>query len=144
LAVDNFNGIEVLSRKISVNHVKEYKNAEEMDIIGAQDEERSSDDEQKRREKKDKRKRDKKREARSVDLMRAAMSQDSSVRDAVIEKEKRREEKKRHKSSNRGDEFDEDLPAPKKPKREHDDDDFHDPMEDFSRVDYRNYSPPRR
>lgn len=96
LAVDNFNGTNILNRKVSVNHVKDYKNAEEMDIVAEQGEGEGSEDEKTKR---DRRRKEKKTEARSVELMRAAMSQDSEEKQRAIDKERRRDERRRRERS---------------------------------------------
>lgn len=117
LAVDNFNGTTLLHRKISVNHVKEYKNPEEMDLV--QDTPAEEEDEEKRRQEKREKRKEKDREARSVAQMRAAMSQDTEERQRAIGKEKRRKERKRAKEE---DEREQDAPPAKRIKHEYEDD----------------------
>ena len=100
LAVDNFNGASILNRKISVNHVKDYKHPEEMDLVADQGRDSSSEDEKTKR---DRRKKDRREEARNIELMRAAMSQSGEDRERAIEKERSREERRRDRSE-RGEE----------------------------------------
>lgn len=119
LAVDNFNGTNLLNRKISVNHVKEYKNPEEMDIVADQNEGSSSEDEETKREKRHQKKKEKREESRRVELMKASMSQDPEERRRIIEKEKRREEKRRFKAERR-EEADYEKKTSKRPKYDED------------------------
>jgi RNA-binding motif X-linked protein 2 len=121
LAVDNFNGATLLTRKISVNHVKEYKNPEEMDIVAERLEDSSSEDEETKREKRHQRKKEKRDESRNLELMRAAMSQNPEERQRAIEKERRKEEKRRHKSEKRQEDEMEKSRA-KRPKYEEEED----------------------
>jgi RNA-binding motif X-linked protein 2 len=117
LAVDNFNGANLLDRKVSVNHVKDYKHADEMDVVAEAIAEASSEDDDTRREKRDKRKKEKREEARNVELMRAAMSQNPEERKRVIDKEKRRSERRKEKEEKR-DEDDFESSRSKRPKYE--------------------------
>lgn len=121
LAVDNFNGIEILKRKIRVNHVKDYKNEEEMDVVAEKLKEgEEEEDERKRR---DKQKKERREEARTVELMKAAMSQNAEDRQRALEKERRRAER-RNERSERRDEDRHDKSRHKRSKTREDDSEY--------------------
>lgn len=106
LAVDNFNGISLLNRRLAVNHVKEYKQADEMDVVAEQTLDNLSDEDERESTKKRKEKR---REAKSLDLVKAVMSQDPIQQQLAIEKVKRREERKRQRRERNAEQVDPDT-----------------------------------
>ena len=118
LAVDNFNGIELLKRKIRVNHVKDYKNDEEMDVVAEKLKETEEEEDERKRH--DKRKKERREEARTVDLMRAAMSQNSEDKQKAIDKERRRTERRQERSERRDDDRDERSRSKRSKDREYD------------------------